>query len=58
LIHAEERTDRHTNITKPIIAFRKFTNPLKITLQNQTHLHEAIIPYVGLSYLIFYPFCN
>jgi len=43
-------------MTQPIVAPCKFTNPLKILIQNQTLLHKAIIPYIGLSFLIFYSF--
>ena len=43
-------------MTQPIVAFRKFTNPLKIPIQNQKHLHNNIIPYIGFLLLIFYPF--
>ena len=44
-------------MTKLIIAFRKFTNAPKIQIQNQKHLHNAIIPYKCVLFLIFYPFC-
>jgi len=57
LFHADERTDRHTNMKKRTVAFRKFTYELKIPIQNQTHMHNAITQYTGFLFLIIYPFC-
>jgi len=37
--------------------FRKFTNELKIPLKIQTRLLKAIIPYIGLLFLILFSFC-
>ena len=52
------QTDRKTHkLGAANRRFRKFTNELKIPIQNQTHLHNAIIPYIGLLFLIFYSSC-
>ena len=48
--HADERTDRHINMTKRTVAFRRFTYELKIPIQNKTHLHKSIILYIGLFF--------
>ena len=51
LFHADERIDGHTNITKPIFAFRKFSN----ALQRQQIPYIRITP-LFLIYCVFYSF--
>ena len=36
LFHADGRTDRRTDMTKLIVAFRNFANASKIAMENKT----------------------
>jgi hypothetical protein len=45
-------------MTNPIAAFRKLINPHKIPTQNQTYLHNVVIPYTAFSFLNFYYLCT